>query len=116
MSGTHDCGGDAAAYVLGALEPDEAEALPRATWTGASSAATSVASFQQVADALPMSAPQYPVPARLRRRVLTEVRADARRQRRGRARASARRAGAWLPRPALAGGLAACRRAGCRRS
>ena len=29
MSGQHDCGADAAAYVLGALEPAEAEAFTR---------------------------------------------------------------------------------------
>jgi anti-sigma factor RsiW len=106
MPGTQDCGGDAAAYVLGALEPSEAEAFRR-HMNECVVCRDEVESLGHVADALPMSAPQHPVPRALRRRVLAEVRADARATRRGRARAGARIPGSWLPRPALAAGLAA---------
>lgn len=106
MTGTQDCSGDAAAYVLGALEPQEAEAFRR-HMTGCVVCRDEVESLQHVADALPMSAPQYRVPRGLRRRVLGEVRADAKATRRGRGQANAQSRGAWLPRPALAAGLAA---------
>jgi anti-sigma-K factor RskA len=76
-SETHDCGADAAAYVLGALEAEEAQAFRRHLESCAV-CRDEVLALQQVADALPMAAPQQPVPRGLRRRVLRAVRADAR--------------------------------------
>jgi anti-sigma-K factor RskA len=77
MSDTRDCASEAAAYVLGALEPEEAQAFRR-HMEGCVVCRDEVAAFQQVADALPMSAPQYQVPKGLRRRVLGAVRAEPR--------------------------------------
>lgn len=73
MSGTHDRGGDAAAYVLGALEPAEAEHF-RAHLEQCAACRDEVAALEQVAIALPMAAPQYSAPRRVRRRVLREIR------------------------------------------
>lgn len=73
MSGTHDCGGDAAAYALGALEPAEAEAFERHL-QGCAVCRDELAAFEEVVHALPASAPQHPAPKRLRRRVLRAVR------------------------------------------
>lgn len=77
MSGTHDRGDDAAAYVLGALEPAEAEQF-RAHLDECSVCRAEVAALEQTAGALPMAAPQQPVPGAVRRRVLREVRAESR--------------------------------------
>ncbi len=66
-----------AAYALGALEPHEAEAL-RAHLETCAICRDELAAFTQVVDALPMSSPQHPVPRRVRRRVLTTVRDEAR--------------------------------------
>lgn len=82
MGGIHDRGDDAAAYVLGALEPAEAEEFRRHLESCAA-CREEVAALQQTANALPMSAPQYPAPAGLRRRVMRAVRAE-----RGRGKAS----------------------------
>jgi len=70
--GTRDCGGDVAAYVLGALEPGEVEAF-RAHLETCAICRDELAAFQQVVDVLPMSAPQYPAPRRMRRRVMRTV-------------------------------------------
>jgi anti-sigma-K factor RskA len=94
VSGEHDCGGDAAAYVLGALEPHEAEAFRRHLGQCAV-CRDEVDSLQGVARALPMAAPQHPLPRRLRRRVMREVRA-------GPAPRRASRSGWMVPRAALA--------------
>ncbi len=73
----HDqCSGDAAAYALGALEPREAEEFQRHIETCVV-CREELAAFRQVTDALPMAAPQHPVPAALRRRVLDQVRSEA---------------------------------------
>ncbi len=109
---THDCGGDAAAYVLGALAPDEVEAF-RKHMDGCIVCRDEVLSLRHVADALPMAAPQYPASRGLRRRVRAAVREEA-----GRSEARARSAGrpvAWwgARRPALAGGLVAAVGAAC---
>lgn len=72
MSGIHDCGGDAAAYALGALEPAEAEAFERHLQRCAV-CRDELATLEQVVHALPMAAPQRPAPQRLRRRVLHAV-------------------------------------------
>ncbi len=71
-SETRDCGGDVAAYVLGALEPGEVEAFQAHLETCVVCRDELVA-FQHVVDVLPMSAPQHPVPRRLRRRVMRAV-------------------------------------------
>lgn len=103
MSAAHDCGGDAAAYVLGALEPDEAEAFRRHL-TSCVVCRDEVTAFQQVAEALPMAAQHHEPPRRLRRRVLGAVRAEphARTSAAERRRPSRRLPG--LPSPALAVG------------
>jgi anti-sigma-K factor RskA len=101
MSGTHDCGGDAAAYALGALDPGEAEEFKR-HMDGCVVCRDELLAFQEVVDALPMSAVQHPVRRSLRRRVLTQVRDEARTAQR-----AARPARRAFPRPALAGGLLA---------
>src|SRR5579884_796932 len=104
-SKTHDCGRDLAAYVLGALEPAEAEDFRRHL-DSCAVCRDEVTAFRQVVDALPMAAPQEPAPRELRRRIMRDVRAEPRGQ--------ARRASPlWSPwerlvsRPALAAGLAA---------
>lgn len=103
MAGTHDCAGDAAAYVLGALDAEEVEAFRRHL-DECVVCRDEVASLQQTVDALPMAARQVAVPAGLRGRVLSEVRADAKRARR----AEPERRPRWsISRPALALGTLA---------
>lgn len=102
MSPSHDCGADAAAYALGALEPDEAERF-RTHIEECVVCRDELAAFQQVAGALPMAAPQYPVPRGLRRKVLKQVHAEPRAA--TGAGAVARRPAARI-RPAWAGALA----------
>lgn len=75
MSGAHDCGGDAAAYVLGALEPAEAEAFRRHL-EKCTVCRDEVEALEGVVHALPMAAPQHPVPRRLRRRVMLAIREE----------------------------------------
>jgi anti-sigma factor RsiW len=71
------CGGDVAAYALGALEPAEAEAFEAHLET-CGVCRDELAAFRTVVDVLPMSAPQHPAPRRLRRRVISTVRREAR--------------------------------------
>jgi anti-sigma-K factor RskA len=73
MSETHDCGGDAAAYVLGALDPAETEAFRRHL-ARCAVCRDEVDALGGVVQALPMAAPQVEPPRRLRRRVLRAVR------------------------------------------
>jgi|SRR5579863_6206944 len=75
MSETHDCGGDAAAYALGALEPQEAEAF-RAHLRECAVCRDEVEALGGVVQALPMAAPQYEAPRGLKRRVMQDVRAE----------------------------------------
>jgi anti-sigma-K factor RskA len=75
MPQTRDCGCDAAAYVLGALHEQEAGAF-RAHLAGCAVCRDEVAAFEQVVDALPMAAPQQPLPRGLRRRVRRAARAE----------------------------------------
>jgi anti-sigma-K factor RskA len=101
-SGMHDRGDDAAAYVLGALEPAEAEEFRR-HMDECMACRGAVCALQQVADSLPMAAPRSQAPSALRRRVLDTVRSEPRSpeavpQRRRRPRAW----GSPLARPALA--------------
>lgn len=102
MSGRHDCGTDAAAYVLGALEPEEAEAFSRHLATCVV-CRDEVAAFQHTANALAMAPAQQPAPHGLKRRVMRAVReSDAQAQ--GSAARRPRRVGSGLfvARPALA--------------
>jgi anti-sigma-K factor RskA len=104
MPGKHDCGVDAAAYVLGALEPDEAEAFSRHLATCVV-CRDEVAAFQHTANALAMTPPQHAAPPGLKRRVMRAVReSDAADQAQE---ASARRprrvgSGLFVARPAVA--------------
>jgi anti-sigma factor (TIGR02949 family) len=68
------CGDDVAAYALGALEPDEAEAFRRHL-ADCPECREELAGFEQVTEALPPASAQYAVPKSLRRRVMQEVRA-----------------------------------------
>jgi anti-sigma-K factor RskA len=103
MSGIHDCGADAAAYALGALEPDEAERF-KAHLEDCVICRDELTAFQQVTDALPMAAPQHTVPRALRRRVLSQVRTEAAGDTRVAARTGPRIRPAWAG--ALAGAVA----------
>ena len=104
-SGKHDCGADAAAYVLGALEPEEAEAFIRHLDTCVV-CRDEVSAFQHTAHALAMTPPQHRAPRGLKRRVMRAVReSDADAQAEG---ATARRqrrfgSGLFVARPAVAG-------------
>jgi len=93
----HRCGEDAAAYVLGALAPDEVQAF-RAHLAECAACQKEVAEFEQIIGALPESGPRYQVPKDLRRRVMSEVRATPKAQ------AAPRRTPARSWRPALAWG------------
>ncbi len=73
----HGCSADVAAYALGALHPDEAEAF-RSHLETCVVCRDELAAFRSVVDVLPMSAPQHAVPKRLRRRVLAQVHREAR--------------------------------------
>jgi anti-sigma factor RsiW len=77
MGENRDCGMDAAAYVLGALDKDELEAF-RAHLATCVVCRDEVSAFQEVADTLPLLAPPQPVPRRLKRRVMAGVRAEPR--------------------------------------
>lgn len=79
MPELHNCGEDAAAYALGALEPAEAEAFRKHLETCAVCRAE-VESFGAVVDVLPMSVAQYRAPARLRKRVHAEIKTNPARQ------------------------------------
>ncbi|HYM53766.1 MAG TPA: anti-sigma factor [Solirubrobacteraceae bacterium] len=72
------CGGNAAPYVLGALTDDESEAFRR-HMDSCAVCREEVAALQVVVAALPAAAPQVIAPGDLKRRVMAEVRADARR-------------------------------------
>jgi anti-sigma-K factor RskA len=69
-----ECGENAAAYVLGALEPAEAEAFRRHI-DECAACRGEVAAFEQITEALPASTGRSEVPRDLRRRVMREVRA-----------------------------------------
>lgn len=75
MPEIHDCGGDAAAYVLGALEPEEADAFRRHL-DQCAVCRDEVDALGGVVQALPMAAPQLQPSRTLRRRVLREVRSE----------------------------------------
>ena len=77
MSETHDCGGDAAPYILGALELDEAEAFRRHL-EQCTVCRDELEALRGVVQALPMAAPQVSPPRSLRRRVLRAARDEPR--------------------------------------
>ncbi len=104
-SDRHDCGADAAAYVLGALEPAEVDAF-RAHLATCIICRDEVAALQPVADALPMAATQYDAPSGLRRRVLAAAGAEPRTAPRAATPQRRRTTGFRLPRSAVAGALA----------
>jgi hypothetical protein len=105
----HECGGDVAAYALGALEGSELERFRRHLETCVV-CRDELSSFQQIVDVLPMSAPTYAAPASLRRRVLRAIDDEPRLdrtavdQRSQTTHARRRRFSFGLPRPALAFG------------
>ena len=70
-----ECGENAAAYVLGALEPPEAEAFRRHI-DECAACRDEVAAFEQITQALPANTGRAEVPRGLRRRVMREVRAN----------------------------------------
>ena len=74
------CAGEAAAYVLGALAPAEAQAF-EAHLAECAICHDEVDSLEGVVHALPMAAPQYSTPKRLRRRVMGSIRKETRRAR-----------------------------------
>jgi len=99
-----DCGGDVAAYALGALDAAEAEAFRRHL-ASCTVCKEELASFQQVVNELPLAAPRHSAPAAMRRKVMREVAADARRSGRAAPR-GAFALGRWaVPRPVLALGV-----------
>jgi hypothetical protein len=73
----HDPASDAAAYLLGAMEPSEAAGYLRHL-AGCADCRDELTAFRPVADALPLAAPQYPPPDAVRRRVMRAVRAEPR--------------------------------------
>jgi anti-sigma factor RsiW len=103
----HECGGDVAAYALGALEPAEAEAF-REHLATCIVCRDELAAFQRVVDVLPMGAAQHPAPRGLRRRVLDAVERGPGPQLSGERRARRRPllAGVSVSRPAFALGAA----------
>jgi anti-sigma-K factor RskA len=98
---------DAAAYALGALDHEEAEAFRRHLETCAS-CRRELTALEPFVGALPLAAEQYEAPAGLRRRVLERARAEARDVADASTAAGAApdRLG-WSRRPALIGGLLA---------
>jgi hypothetical protein len=76
-SEVHECGGDAAAYVLGALDPEELAAYVLHL-RDCVVCRDEVAALSRVVDSLAVSAPPYQVPSHLRGRVLGAVRDEPR--------------------------------------
>ncbi|HSC03269.1 MAG TPA: anti-sigma factor [Solirubrobacteraceae bacterium] len=102
-----ECGENAAAYVLGALGPAEAEAFRRHI-DECAACRDEVAAFEQITEALPASTGRSEMPRDLRRRVMREVRATPKTAPAGRAhtvRAPSRVSFAWGG--ALAAGIVA---------
>lgn len=92
-TGRPNCGEDAAAYVLGALEDVEVRAFHRHL-VGCAVCSDEVAALQAAVDALPLAAPQLHPSRGLRRRVMRAARAEREARRHGRlgSRVRARRA------------------------
>jgi len=100
MPENRDCGMDAAAYVLGALEGDELEAF-RTHLATCVVCRDEVSAFQEVVDTLPLLAPPQPVPRALKRRVMAEVRSQPQADRPRTRRLRVPRMLTVLPSPAL---------------
>jgi anti-sigma-K factor RskA len=75
MSGTSDCCGDAAAYLLGGLEPSETARFCRHL-EDCAVCRDELAGLRAVVDVLPLCAPQHRAPRALRRRVMRDVRSQ----------------------------------------
>jgi anti-sigma-K factor RskA len=101
----HRCGDDAAAYVLGALEPAELEAFRRHL-ADCATCQTEVAEFEQITGALPDASVQYQVPKDLRRRVLADVRATPKAGAHAGSTTRVRPARSWRPLVAWGGAFA----------
>jgi hypothetical protein len=71
--GRHDCSGDAAAFVLGALEPAETQRFLEHL-DACVICQDEVDSLRGVVQALPMAAPHHPAPKPLRRPIIRAVR------------------------------------------
>jgi len=99
----HACAGDAAAYVLGALEPAEAEEFRRHI-AECEACREQVAAYERVTEVMPAGGESYEVPSGLRRRVMREVRATPKPAAATPPQIRAPRS--WRPLTALAGGLA----------
>jgi anti-sigma-K factor RskA len=95
------CADDVAAYVLGALEPQEADAFRRHLEQCAV-CRDELETFQHVVDALPMSVEQHRAPPQLRRRILALAEAEPKLHATPPAATSQRRRPQWLARPAFA--------------
>jgi anti-sigma-K factor RskA len=70
-----DCGANAAAYLLGALESGEAETFRRHLATCVV-CRDEIATLQAVPDALPVAVPQLVPPRRLKRKVMSSIRKE----------------------------------------
>jgi anti-sigma-K factor RskA len=100
-----------AAYLLGALEPDEAKAF-EAHLTSCAACRGELDHLKVAADALPSGVPQYSAPPALEDRIMAVVRSEAELlraagpeadvARRAGARSGARRRRPWFARPAFA--------------
>jgi anti-sigma factor RsiW len=106
MPEIRDCGADAAAYALGALDPAEADAF-REHLESCVVCAEELPAFQQVATLLSLGAPAHSPPRSLRRRVLRAVREEPRGAVAPAPQSLPRRVLWWgsLPRPAWALGV-----------
>jgi anti-sigma factor RsiW len=98
-----ECGGDVAAYALGALDPSETDAFLRHL-DACAVCRDELASFEEVVNALPMSAPAHRASPDLRRRVLRAI--DDEPVAAGAPRRAAQPLRWRVPRPALAFGTA----------
>jgi anti-sigma-K factor RskA len=97
MDEHRDWDGEAAAYALGALGPEEAVRFEDHVKSCAACRAE-LGEMRATATLLPLAAPQVEVPTALQRRVMQGVRVDARRQRAAQGRSRSRR---WFDFPAL---------------
>ncbi len=101
MTDHRECNDDAAAYTLGALDPDDARSFLAHLETCVV-CRDEVGAFRYVADSLALSAPQVAAPAGLKRRLMGEVEAEARLARRSAPRRGSRTGALdWFPRPAF---------------
>jgi anti-sigma-K factor RskA len=106
MVDPHACAGDAAAYALGALEPHEARIFAAHVETCVI-CRDELTAFQEVTRALPMAAPQHPLPRGLRRRVVADFRRSSTVAAAAHPAPAARARWRAFPRPAMALGAAA---------